>query len=627
MAILISIYYRKMLNGIENKTFIWVVWICLIATFMDIFMGWSYRLLPVFKFGVVISYFFGYCYFLSRQFMTLAYTVLIFVQTDSIYKLKRASYKIFIILPITISCLFIMSNLFTHQIFTITVENAYKRGPLMPTLYIYSIIYGIFGFIYLSIMRRYLGNMRWLAMVSTYLLLFGAAIYQFLNTGYLLEMLSTAFTLLMVHLILYRSEETFDVDTGLYNRLAFEKQLTCLMLSKRAASILLINFANVHETRNNFGDEKFFTFIKNTEKKIERIIGILNGYKLYYHSSGNMQIIFNQEGVDIERDFPKLIDMWTNFREDSYISILDPKICIVDFPKDFSDAKKMVKFSLFFQQYLKQGQNLLKASEIINSDAFKIQENISDIIASGLKQNNFEMYYQPIFELKTKKFVSAEALIRLHDPKYGLLSPGTFIPAAERTGLILPIGNFVLESVFSFVTDKELINAGLHYIELNLSMEQLLQKDLLDKINQLQNKYGTPPERINLEITESMAGMHSKTEFNNVETLIKNNFSFSLDDYGTGYSNIKRAIDLPLSLVKIDKSIVDIVETPTGKTIIRNTISMMHDVGFKIVCEGVETESQYRLLEKMDCDYIQGFYFAKPMNKKDFISFLQERNK
>ncbi|MCR5763832.1 MAG: EAL domain-containing protein [Treponema sp.] len=476
-------------------------------------------------------------------------------------------------------------------------------------------------------MRRYLGNMRWLAMVSTYLLLFGAAIYQFLNTGYLLEMLSTAFTLLMVHLILYRSEETFDVDTGLYNRLAFEKQLTCLMLSKRAASILLINFANVHETRNNFGDEKFFTFIKNTEKKIERIIGILNGYKLYYHSSGNMQIIFNQEGVDIERDFPKLIDMWTNFREDSYISILDPKICIVDFPKDFSDAKKMVKFSLFFQQYLKQGQNLLKASEIINSDAFKIQENISDIIASGLKQNNFEMYYQPIFELKTKKFVSAEALIRLHDPKYGLLSPGTFIPAAERTGLILPIGNFVLESVFSFVTDKELINAGLHYIELNLSMEQLLQKDLLDKINQLQNKYGTPPERINLEITESMAGMHSKTEFNNVETLIKNNFSFSLDDYGTGYSNIKRAIDLPLSLVKIDKSIVDIVETPTGKTIIRNTISMMHDVGFKIVCEGVETESQYRLLEKMDCDYIQGFYFAKPMNKKDFISFLQERNK
>ena len=108
--------------------------------------------------------------------------------------------------------------------------------------------------------------------------------------------------------------------------------------------------------------------------------------------------------------------------------------------------------------------------------------------------------------------------------------------------------------------------------------------------------------------------------------LLKKHFSFSLDDYGTGYSNIKRAIDLPLSLVKIDKSIVDIVETPTGETIVRNTITMMHDVGFKIVCEGVESENQYKILEKLDCDYIQGFYFAKPLNQNDFIEFLREHN-
>ncbi len=626
-AILVSIYYRKMFRGIENRTFLRVVWICLTTTLMDIFMGWSYRFIPLFSWGIPLSYFFGYCYFIARQFITFSYLILIFVQTDSIFKLQKRSSRILIGLPVTISCLFILSNFFTHQVFTITREYNYRRGPLMPTLYIYSMLYSVIGFVYLCRMRRYLGQGKWLTMISTYIMALASAVYQFLHPGILVEMLSTSFTILMVHLIIYRPEEMFDSDTGLYNRSAFRRQLDSLMLSGRNATIFIINFANEHEARNYFGDEKFFSFIKRVDKRIQESIGELAGYKLYYHSAGSLQIIFNQGSLDVEKKYPELFSMWSSPLEDSYASILDPKLCLLEFPRDFSTIESMIQFTRFFQRYLKPGQTLLKAEDVIQSKNFKFQENISAIIEQGIENGNFEMYFQPIYDLKLKKFATAEALIRLNDPLYGFISPAMFIPAAESTGLILPIGNFVLDSIFKFVTIPEFSALGLHYIELNLSVEQLLQKDLVDRIKQLQEKYGTPTERINLEITESMAGMHSKTGFNNVEALIKEKYSFSLDDYGIGYSNIKRAIDLPLSLVKIDKSIVDIVETPVGRTIIRNTIKMMHDVGFKIVCEGVETESQYRILDELDCDYIQGFYFARPMQKEAFISFLQEKNR
>ncbi len=615
-----------MFSGIENRTFLWVVWICLISTLMDIFMGWSYRFIPLFSWGVTLSYFFGYCYFIIRQFIMFSYFILIFVQTDSIFKLQELSSRIILALPVTIACLFILSNLFTHQMFTITREYNYRRGPLMPTLYIYSLLYSTLGFIFLCRMSRYLGRGKWLTMISTYIMALASAVYQFLHPGILVEMLATSFTLLMVHLIIYRPEEMFDSDTDLYNRSAFRRQLDCLMLSGRNATILVINFANEHEARNYFGDEKFFNFIKRIDKQIQKSIGELAGYKLYYHSAGSLQIIFNQGNLDVKQKYPELLSMWSSPYADSYTSILDPKLCILEFPRDFSTIESMIQFSRFFQRYLKPGQMLLKAEDVIQSKNFKFQENISAIIEEGIEKGNFEMYFQPIFDLKLKKFTSAEALIRLNDPQYGFISPAMFIPAAESTGLILPIGNFVLDSIFKFVTIPEFSALGLHYIELNLSVEQLLQKDLVDRIKQLQEKYGTPTDRINLEITESMAGMHSKTGFNNVEALIKENYSFSLDDYGTGYSNIKRAIDLPLSLVKIDKSIVDIVESPVGRTIIRNTITMMHDVGFKIVCEGVETENQYRILDELACDYIQGFYFAKPMQKDDFINFLKEKN-
>ena len=625
--ILVSIYYRRMTKGLENVAFILVVWISLFTTILDICMESSHFLVTKFSFGVFLSYFFSYIYFMARQVMVIAYIILIFVQSDTMYKMKKTIYKVFLTFPFVLSWLVIFSNLITGKVFSIAVPDGYKRGPHMPFLYIYSILCGVFGFIYLIRMRRYLGKAKLLAMISSYVLLLASAIVQFLFPGVLLEMLSTAITLLLVHLVVYRSEEMFNHETGLYNRVAYKRQLSGLILSRRSATVLAVNFANAYETRKFFGDEKYFEYIKVMVDMVNDILKKIRDHKVFYQSDGSIQIVFTGGVIDVEEKFPELIDIWFNDVSDSYISVLDPKICIADFPSDFMNVTSFIQFTSSFVKYLKQGECVLHAKDVTTTDTFKIQESISEIITRGIKNSNFEVYYQPIYDLKKKKFASAEALVRLKDTMYGLLSPGLFIPAAEKMGLILPIGNFVMEKVFEFVGSTEFEYLGLDYIELNLSVEQLLQNDLEDRIDKLQEKYKVKPERVNLEITESVAGMHSRTGLNNVETLIRKNYSFSLDDYGTGYSNIKRAMLLPLSLVKIDKSIIDIVNTDIGATIVRNIISMMHEVGFKIVCEGVETEEQCKILETLDCDYIQGFYFAKPMCLRDFTQFLKRNNK
>ena len=236
------------------------------------------------------------------------------------------------------------------------------------------------------------------------------------------------------------------------------------------------------------------------------------------------------------------------------------------------------------------------------------------------------MYYQPIYSIKDGRFVSAEALIRLTDEEYGFVSPALFIPAAERKGLMIPIGDFVLESVFEFISENDLPELGLSYIELNLSVAQCLQGDLADKIFALEKKYHINPERVNLEITETTYENIGEITDLNIKRLSENGFSFSLDDYGTGFSNMHRISRLPLKIIKIDKTMVDDMENKSGMSVLSNTVSMMKDIDKEIVCEGVETKEQLDTLVSLGVDFIQGYYFSKPLSAKQFISFIRERN-
>lgn len=208
-----------------------------------------------------------------------------------------------------------------------------------------------------------------------------------------------------------------------------------------------------------------------------------------------------------------------------------------------------------------------------------------------------------------------------------MISPALFIPAAEATGLILSIGEMILEAVFRFISEHALDEMGLSYIEINLSVAQCLQRELPEIVKRLQQKHGIDPCQINFEVTETLYGNLNNIMETSVRELVDMGYSFSLDDYGVGYSNIRRLRTLPVRIIKIDKSLVDDMFTEDGKAVIKNTVHMMKSINKELVVEGVETKEAVELCEELSCDFIQGFYYSKPLPEEEFTEFVRKRNR
>ena len=301
---------------------------------------------------------------------------------------------------------------------------------------------------------------------------------------------------------------------------------------------------------------------------------------------------------------------------------LTPFIVLACCPEEITDFKMLMSFGLDFHKKNPYTGKVVNASEIYNPGQLDIRTNIDLIIDRALENNSFEVYYQPIYSVSQSRFISAEALIRLFDPQYGFISPETLITAAEENGAIHKIGEFVFDKVCQFIVSDEFKNLNLDYIEVNLSVAQIMNSDLPDTIFSIMKKYNVPADKINLEITETAADYAQRVMTENLDKLMQAGLSFSLDDYGTGYSNMKRVVQLPLKIIKLDKSFVDESNNPKMWVFLKNTVKMLKDMNMEIVVEGVETQEMLDAFSDMQCDFIQGYFFSKPIPKNDFVTFI-----
>ncbi len=256
------------------------------------------------------------------------------------------------------------------------------------------------------------------------------------------------------------------------------------------------------------------------------------------------------------------------------------------------------------------------------------QRQIRSEIVEALAENRVQVHFQPIYSIEEQKFVSAEALARIISSEGKLIMPGLFIPVAEEYGLIDQIGERVFEITCRTFREKALKDMGIRYLEVNLSVAQCENSRLSDIYNRIMEQEEVEPTSINLEITESSTLHYRNILLENMNALGRLGCSFSLDDFGTGESNLNYIVDMPVQIVKFDRSMVqDYFVNDRAKTVMRATVAMIKEIGLKIVAEGVETKEQLDAMEELGVDYIQGYYFSKPLAEKDFLSFLEVKNK
>jgi EAL domain-containing protein (putative c-di-GMP-specific phosphodiesterase class I) len=226
--------------------------------------------------------------------------------------------------------------------------------------------------------------------------------------------------------------------------------------------------------------------------------------------------------------------------------------------------------------------------------------------------------------VKEKCFVSAEALVRIKNEDGSLMPPGKFIPVAESNGSIKRLGEIVFEKTCRFIRENDLGQYGMHYIEVNLSVEQCESMDLAERYISIMDRYGIDPSWINLEITETGSIKTRKDLLRNMERLLEYGISFSLDDFGSGESNLNYIVDMPVQIIKFDSDMTQsYFENEKAMLIMHAAGNMVHDMGLKIVSEGVETQEQFRAVVEFGVDYVQGYYFSRPLPKDDFVEFLK----
>ena len=248
-------------------------------------------------------------------------------------------------------------------------------------------------------------------------------------------------------------------------------------------------------------------------------------------------------------------------------------------------------------------------------------------INDALNQDRIEVYYQPIYSIAADKFVSAEALARIKTKDGQIMMPGKFIPVAEESGLIEQLGQRVFEKTCKCIKECGLKEKGVEYLEVNLSVAQCENPMLSTKYQDIMKEIEITPDDIDLEITESSTLNQRNVLLKNMNDLMNLGCNFSLDDFGTGESNLNYIVDMPVKIVKFDRSMVlDYFRSERAKVVMKATVNMIKELGLKMVAEGVETEEQMQGIKDLGIDYIQGFYYSKPLPQDEFLRFLEVRN-
>ncbi len=565
-------------------------------------------------------------YLLFHNLTSLSFMLYLISLTDRWHKITHSNLlKLCAIVPYTLLIILLATNPLHHLIFYFNEHNKYTRGKLFFILYVMAGIFMLVGLVYTIVYRKLFTTGKFVALMMIVPIQLFAVIVQMVNKEIVIEMYFNAISVLLLTITVQKPEEIIDSITGLRRYSAYTTDMKRNFYNEKKVSVILINIANY---TNLFGIAGYDASNDILVKVAEELRDVNKEVKahadIYYLDRGRFRFVVNEKNRDKIEEAAKMINhilktsMIINGMELNLIAY----VCIGKCPEEITDFKALMAFGNDFHILNPYSGRVMHTSEIAEKNHFQLSNELDSIIDSALANRKFEVYYQPIYSVEKKRFISAEALLRLKDEKYGFISPDIFIVAAERSGAIHKIGDYVMEEVCRFISGPDFNNLGLDYIEINLSVAQCMQSNLADKVLQIMKRFGVSADKINLEITETAVNYAQDVMTANINKLINAGISFSLDDYGTGYSNIRSVASLPLTIVKLDKSFVDEEENPRMSIVLQNTIKMLKDMDMHIVIEGVETEQLVKSFSDLNCDYIQGYYFSKPIPEQEFIQFM-----
>ena len=627
VVIIVSVVARHMLKGRRNRYFWTLLLVVTCAIVFDIFAVYLDNTADT----NILERYITHCgYLIMLNLAVPVYVLYLACLTDTVYRLKdHLLWQLFLAAPYVILLEMVLTTPFTHKVFYIDINSLeYIRGNFYELLYVVAAFYVAVGVVYALRCNRLFASGQLLAMLSVFPLLLLALAIQVAYPQYRIEMFAHAVGILFLLFMVQKPEERTNPVTGFGRDSAYALDIEQAVRNQKAIRIILLNVLNYKALRDVLGYESMNHLMNTVAGKILAVCKTeLPKADPYYLDRGRFCLVVGKENFNrVETAAHALRDMLLEVIQQQNMNInLQVNVCVIRCPEDLDNFQGIYAFSNEFEEY-ERANKVMTADEILKDGRYIIKD-IEDIIDNAMNKSGMAVYYQPIYSVEQKRFVSAEALLRLNDEEYGHISPELFIPVAEKNGVIHKIGSFVMEEVCQFIASDDFKRLGMEYIEVNLSVAQCMRNDLAQEILGLLEKYQLRPEQINLEITETAVSNSQNIMAENIRVLSEAGIPFSLDDFGTGYSNIRRMTTMPLELVKLDKSFTDLEDNPKLESVVRNSVKMIKDMNMKIVVEGIEDQETAKFFSDLHCDYIQGFYYSKPLTKEEFVTFIAKENK
>ena len=495
--------------------------------------------------------------------------------------------------------------------FTANGRIVYSFGPSTTIAYLLSAVYIISTIVMTLVCKKKMPGRRFIAMLLWQGIWLLAAVIQFIVPELLLVGFASSFGMVILYIQLENPSEYIDGSTGLFTTNALSAYVNDKYKFGKRFSMFT---AKIHYL-TNYVD---YNMEQAAVMRTSRALVNLGPEPAFRIDDDTFCVLYD----DKDRMFEKAADIK---RQKDGVTDLPAKGTYLLIP-DSLIIKGPDEFFRFLHTYLESEQEILVANKDM-VDKLREQNRVKSMIDEALREDRVEVFYQPFYNVRESRFNVAEALVRIRLDNGEVVYPGAFISVAEENGQIIPLGLRVFEKVCQFLSGKEAQKYGLEQVEVNISAAQFDHENpakfVMDRIDQ----YNIEPGTINLEITETAAGENRDVMITNMERLIRKGVTFSLDDFGTGRSNIDYFVNMPVKTIKFDYTFTHGFFTNEKiKHVLTGLVDVVHKMNMNVVIEGIETEEQMKVMKDMGVEFIQGFYYSRPIPENEFIEFLARNN-
>lgn len=576
-----------------------------------------------YAFPVTLLYFLNALYYLLIPVLTLSFFLYMLCITGQYSVIKSGFFALLIVPTLVYLCLTLTSSL-TGFIFYFDSSKVYHHGSFYVIEFILKMFYLIISVGYLVAYRNRVTLIQNLSVyIFCGIILVSNILQIFFLQDYLIANAASQVAVIMIYMSMQNPDMYIDKSSGLYNVDAFAELTTEYLADGKNFSCIFFSIKDYDKLDAMYGHE-------NVNKCLHEIVQYLSkvfAENWVYRVDVSSFMMQQSDKGDFHEVTKALLNRFSKpFCYDDVQMNIGINIIVIPYyhmPRQLSKINSIITFGL-------------KRKDIWNGPVLEVDDSIIDrmeheravevAIDNAIRNNSIRVYYQPIYSTETGKIVACEALARLFDDEIGYISPDEFIQKAEENGSIVKLGLQIYEKVCQFIKENTPEKYGLESIHINISPIQCRQGRLAQDLIELTNKYEISRRMINLEITETASIEQNSYVAETMNSLIAASFTFSLDDYGTGFSNTPMIIQLPFSSVKIDKVLLWAYFNKRSP-VLPDLIKMFHNQKLKIVVEGVETQEMVNKLKEFGCENLQGFFFSKPLPYREFMAYMRNFNK